>query len=375
MKTKGMISIMAATLFILIFISSTIIVGCAPQSSTPATPKAPAPATPPPSATTAGAKTLKWSYNMAKSGAIVRGWEWFATEFEKQTNGRYKIDFYPSESLVKDTENLEAIVNGVTEIINCGLTARVQQFTVSGVLTLPSTHFPDTKEGHIIALDTAQQLLAKYPAMSDEFKNFKLLTWNTLPANLIMSKSKKIVVPDDLKGVKVGTRGADKDVVQLAGGAPVTMAPPLIYEAMDKGVIDAATASWIHLTSNHYEEVAQYYLDITLGNDCQTAIMGWNAWNALPADVQKIFTNLLPETMARSDAAYVTQVLAGIKLATDKNRTITTPNPDQVKLWGDLSLPIENAWLDKVKAKGITDGPAILAYVKQRSAEAWSKNK
>jgi TRAP-type C4-dicarboxylate transport system substrate-binding protein len=370
MKTKSSLSILVAIMVLVAVLSTILMAGCATQP----TPQTPATSTPQAPAAPQAPKILKWAYNMPKAGAIVRGWEWFASELEKQTNGRYKIDFYPSASLIKESEQLEAIVNGVTEFSNCGINSHQQQFTVSTVVSLPSVHFPDTKEGHATALDGVKQMLAKYQVMANEFKNYKLLTWNTLPANMIVSKNTKIVVPDDLKGVKLASQGNDKDMVQAAGGVAVSMPPAEVYQSMDKGVVEAATVSWIHLTSNHYEEIAQYYLDITLGNDCQTSIMSLNAWNALPADVQKIITDLIPETMARSDAAYMTQMVAGRKLATDKNRTITKPTDEQRKLWENLAQSIDSNWLSKVKAKNISEGPEILNYLKQRSAEAWAKN-
>jgi TRAP-type transport system periplasmic protein len=371
MKPKSSLSILIA-LMVLVAVMSTLLGGCATQQPAPQTPTTTTPQSP---AAPQAAKILKWAYNMPKAGAIVRGWEYFAAELEKQTNGRYKVDFYPSASLIKESEQLEAIVNGVTEISNCGINSHQQQFTVSTVVSLPSTHFPDTKEGHAAALDAVKQMQEKFPVMVNEFKNYKLLTWNTLPANLIVSKNTKILVPDDLKGVKVASQGNDKDMIQAAGGVAVSMPPAEVYQSMDKGVVEAATVSWIHLTSNHYEEIAQYYLDITLGNDCQTSIMSIKAWDALPADVQKIVTGLIPETMARSDAAYMTQMVAGRKLATDKNRTITKPTDDQVKLWENLAQSIDANWLNKVKAKNISEGPEVLNFLKQRSAEAWSKNK
>ncbi len=372
MKSKG--NLLIAIVVLLTVLSTIIFTSCSPAPTTPApkTPAAQTPATPP---TGQAPRIIKFSYDMAKTGAIVRGWEWFGSEFEKQTNGRYKIDFYPAQSLVKQTQILEAIVGGATDISSLGPNSQSQAMPVSVVVSLPSTHFPDTKEGHAIASDAVKQLLAKYPAMSNELKNFKLNGWNTLPANFVMTKNKLVVVPDDLKGLKMAAQGNDKELVSLAGGVAVSMPPNQVYEALDKGVVEGGTVSWIHLASNHFEEIAQYYLDIALGNDVQLTIMAWNTWNSLPPADQKILDGLLPEMQARSDAAYMVQKEDGRKLAASKNRTITVPTDEQKKLWEAVAKPLDDAWLANVKSKGITDGPAILSYLQQRSAEAWAKNK
>jgi TRAP-type C4-dicarboxylate transport system substrate-binding protein len=373
MKARGIRISFITMLVIFAFASS--IIGCAPSAPASPTPQKPQTTTPATPAPTQAAKILKFSYDMPKSGAIVRGWEWFASEFEKQTNGRYKIDFYPAQSLIKQTQILEAIVGGATDISSLGPNSQSQAMPVSIVVSLPSTHFPDTKEGHIAASDAVKELLSKFPVISNELKNFKLNSWNTLPANIIMSKNTKIVVPDDMKGVKCASQGNDRELVKLAGGVPVSMPPAQVYEALDKSVVEAGTVSWIHLTSNHYEEIAQYYLDIALGNDVQLSIMAWSTWNSLPPEDQKIFSSLLPEMQARSDEAYIVQMAQGRQLAIDKKRTITSLTPDQKKLWEAVAQPLDQAWLDTVKSKGISDGPAILSLLQQRSAEAWAKNK
>jgi TRAP-type transport system periplasmic protein len=382
MKRKGIVPVLFTTIIIIVM-ATLLLPGCSSQTAPPPKTQVPtsqasaskAPAAQTSSAAPSGQKILKWAYNMPKTGAIVVGWEWFAAEFEKRTNGKYKIDFYPAASLMKETEQLEGIVNGVTQISNCGINSYQQQFAISTVVSLPSTHFPDTKEGHAAAYSAAKELLEKFPAMKDEFKNYKLLSWNTLPANIIISKNKKIVAPADLKGLKSASQGNDKEMIIKAGGVAVSMPPPEVYQSLDKGVVDAATVSWIHLTSNHFEEIAQYYLDYSFGNDCQTSIMGWDTWNSMSPDVQQIVTELIPQMEARSDDNYMVKMKEGRKLAEDKKWTITTPNADQLKQWSSLADTVDTMWLEKVKAKGVADGPAILNLLKQRSADAWSKNK
>lgn len=312
---------------------------------------------------------------MPKAGAIVRGWEWFAEQLEKQTNGRYKVDFYPAQSLLKADAALQGVVSGVADIANAGVSSQQQAFPVTTVLSLPSVHFPDTTAGHVAALDARQQLLAKYPAMSNEFNKFKLFIWHTLPANLVVTKKIKVTVPDDLRGLKMASLGMDKDMVIAAGAAAVSLIPSASYESLEKGVVDGGTYSWIHNPSNHFEEICNYFMDYTFGHEVQLVLINWDKWNSFPAEVQKIITELAPETMARSDAAYMADILNGKKLAMDKNRVITVLTPEQMKLWDNIAQPLENNWLNDMKAKGIADAPEMLNFMKQRSAEAWAKSK
>ena len=181
-------------------------------------------------------------------------------------------------------------------------------------------------------------------------------------------------VPNDLKGLKVAAGGADQDLVKLAGGTPVMVIPPDMYQALDKGVVDAAVTGWVQINAQKFDEVANYFLDYGLGQNVQTVIMNLEKWNSLPPDIQKILTDMVPEMEEISARAMYTDDGKGReKVASEPNKTVVVPNAEQRKLWDELCIPMETAWLDEMKAAGVTDAPAILSYIKQKSAEAWAK--
>ncbi len=196
---------------------------------------------------------------MPPTGTITSGWKLFASELEKQTNGRYKIDFYPAESLIKSAEQLNALGAGIADMGNCQLTSFQQSFPINTVVSLPSVAFPDTPAGHLAAQTAALQLFDKFPVIAAEFRQFKVIFRHPLPAYIMISKKSKVTVPNDVKGLKVACEGMNKDIVTMAGGAPVNMMPPAVYQSMDKGVVDAAMVGWFHVISEHFEEVGRLF--------------------------------------------------------------------------------------------------------------------
>ena len=62
-------------------------------------------------------KTLKFSYTMPKGASVAKGFEWFGPEFEKRSNGRYKIEIYPASTLVAINAALDSVKSGVCEIV------------------------------------------------------------------------------------------------------------------------------------------------------------------------------------------------------------------------------------------------------------------
>ncbi len=359
-----------------------ILGACAQPTSAPTSAPASTSASRPASASTSApastgatqAKILKFSTDMGETAAVVRGWKWFAGEFEKQTGGRYKIDFYPGGSLVKSNEQLNSLAAGVADFGNAGMAINSQAFPISQIYTMPSVQFPETPAGHAASLEAAQQVWAKYPATINELRNFKLFTWSVMPANIIMSKKIKIVVPSDLKGIKISCGGTDKLWVDNAGGISAAIPPPETYQNMEKGVVDASTVTWVQSLTNHYEEVAVYWIEYGFGQNVQLGLMNLNTWNSMPPDVQKILTDLVAQTQVTIDQNYFSDTQTARKRAQDKNCVITVPTPEQRKLWEKIVEPVDNQWLDQMKAKGVTQAPEMLNFLKGLSSAAWSKN-
>jgi TRAP-type transport system periplasmic protein len=315
---------------------------------------------------------LKFAHDMPPKSPITPGWNWFASELDRQTNGQVKIDFYPAQSLFKSTEAINSLIAGVADIAATTISANQKVFSNNRVFTLPSVFFPDTSAGHLARNKAATQMYEKYPVLNNEFKQFKLLLWQTTPAYTIVSRNRKVAVPDDLKGLKVGSLGLDMAIVKLAGGTPVNMIPPEFYTNMDKGVIDAAMAAFFMLPYGlPLEEIASYFLGYGFGQNSFVVLMNLNSWNSLPSDVQKLFAELAPEVVSRSDKSYLDAVEKGKQVVKAKGRTITSLTADQRQLWTNAVQPMDQVWLDQAKADGVTNAADILNALKALCAQAW----
>jgi TRAP-type transport system periplasmic protein len=348
----------------------------APTTSAPATSKpassAPASSVPAPAA---GVKTLKFAYDMPPTGAIVAGWTYFATQLNQQTNGAYKIDFFPAQTLIKQAVQLDALQQGVADMTDVQLTSQQQAFPINTVVSLPSVAFPDTVAGQLASRQADRDLYDKFPAIANEFKNFHLLFRHPLPAYIIVTKNKKIALPNDLKGLKIGCEGINKDILSSAGASPVNMVPPDMYDNLSKGVVDGAMVGWFHMVSQHFYEVVNYYLEYPFVQQPQTVLMNTNSWNNLPPDVQKIIVDLTPKVEATSTDSYMSQIQQGHDLVAKANGVVTVPTADQKALWATLNTSLDQIWLNDMKSRGVTDAQAILDFMHQRAAQAWAANK
>jgi TRAP-type C4-dicarboxylate transport system substrate-binding protein len=338
----------------------------APSTSAPPSTSKPATTTPPP----ANVITLKFAYDMPATGVIVPGFTWWADQVQKQSNGRVKIDFYPAGALFNQADTPDSLKAGVADISNISLTAHAQLQPITNVFGLPGMEFPDTtKDGYMAKYDAYLQLSQKYTAISSELADYKLLMWIPNPSYRIVSK-KQITLPADLKGVKIGGSAAQGQIVQLAGGTPVQMIPPNMYENLSKGVVDGGFVSWSHVSVYKLPEVVSYFLDYGFTQESTEICMNLKKWNSLPPDIQKIMTDNIRDSVGQSADAFLAGNQKGIQLVKDSKKTITTLTPDQMKTWDTLVAPIQDTWIKDAQSKGTTNAADILKDLKALRAAA-----
>jgi TRAP-type C4-dicarboxylate transport system substrate-binding protein len=354
-------------LIAIILVSALIMGGCA---AAPTTTPAPAPKTPAPAPSPAGPITLKFAFDMPKTGAIVPGWEWFASELQKKSNGKVKVDFYGAAALFNQKDTPDSLKAGVADIANVSLSSHSQYFPLNLLFSLAGMEFPDlTNNGFVTKYKAYVELAQKYPALSKELADFKLLFWCSNPGYRIISKN-KIVLPSDLNGVKLGSSSSQGQITKLGGGVWVQAVPNDAYEGINKGTVDGSWVSWAQVSVYKLEEVASYFLDNGFTQETQQVCMNLKTWNSLPADIQKLIGDLTLETIGRCADPQIAAAQKGIDNAKAKNRTITTLTPEQLAQWDALIAPIADEWIKSAQSKGMANAADLLKDLKALRAAA-----
>jgi TRAP-type C4-dicarboxylate transport system substrate-binding protein len=336
-----------------------------PAPTTPA-PTTPAPTTPAPTTPTPIPEppkepvTLKFDYTLPKGQSVAVGYEWWAIEFEKRTNGRYKVEIYPSSTLVPIPAALDSVKAGVAELVQTSTGILKTSFPLSMVTSLPGAVLPfETLEDYAKA-NEAWVELATLPEIQAEFKDVKLAWPSMLSPTIFVAKDKLVRVPADLKGLKVGSAGYFLDIVKAYGGAGVHEVPPQCYMNMDKGVTDAAVLNYAQIHDHNIAELCEYYLD----EDCIAGqlmvLMNLDAWNAMSPEDQRIFEETWRDANIVSAQGSMDNDQAGRQVVKELGRTITVPTLAEKALWEEAyDIPIQ-VWKDEAKAAGVTNPDTIL---------------
>jgi TRAP-type mannitol/chloroaromatic compound transport system substrate-binding protein len=103
---------------------------------------------------------------------------------------------------------------------------------------------------------------------------------------------------NDLKGLKIRAGGAAAATVSALGASVVTIPGAEIYQALERGVIDACEFTTLTVNTNYaFHEVAKYITMPTYsGGGNYDWLVNQKAWNDLPDDLKKIVEVSVNET-------------------------------------------------------------------------------
>ena len=178
----------------------------------------------------------------------------FAESVEKRTKGALKFQVYPGSSLMKTNAQFSALRKGALDI---------------SLFPLPYAggEVPELNIGLMPALVTSYEQAAKWKTAEVgrlltkalEDKGVVILSW-VWQAGGVASRSKPVVLPEDVKGMKIRGGSREFDLMLKAAGASVISLPSNeIYAAMQTGAMDAAYTSSTSFLSFKLEELAKAF--------------------------------------------------------------------------------------------------------------------
>ncbi len=291
----------------------------------------------------------------------------WADDVEADSNGRIKVERYPSMQLGgKPPELMDQAIDGVADVVWTVVGYTPGRFPRTEVFEMPfmMTNAEATSRAY-------WEMFEKH--MKDtEFKDVHILgTWVHGPG-LFHSKN-PIKSIEDLNGVKI--RGGSRTVNNMMtrfGATPVGMPVPAVSEGLSKGVIDATTIPWEvtaalkvpELVTNHTEfaDKALYTLTFVLA-------MNKPKYESLPDDLKKViddnsgleFSMFAGKTQEASDGP-------ARQIAVDRGNNIITLPAEEVAKWEEAAKPLVDEWVADMNSKGI-DGQALVDEARELIAK------
>jgi TRAP-type C4-dicarboxylate transport system substrate-binding protein len=306
-----------------------------------------------------GAKPIELSFALhlpPKAGPYVNAFLPWAKEVEKRTEGKLKIKFYLSQSLVKVRDAYNAVKMGVADMTWVAFSLNRGRFPLMSVMELPFLS-PDTYTGSLALND----LYGKFPELQAEVKDVHLLSlWVSLPYE-IHTVNKAVKTVADIQGMKLATQPGASPALDGLGAIPVTGGIPGFYTMLEKGVVDGTAVAWGAYKAFKLFEVTQYHTSPHLGGVPYCHVMNSAKWKTLSKELQTILTEVTQEMLPDILCQAVTQEAEkGIALSNERGHEIIELDPDQQKLWVASAKHSWENWAKEMEAKNLP-GQAVLA--------------
>ncbi len=304
------------------------------------------------------AKPIELSFAMAipkAAGPYKNAFAPWSQEIEKRSNGKVQFKFYPSQTLVKVRDAYDAVINGIADMSWVAHSMNPKRFPLMSVMELPFVSSDTFAASYALG-----DLYKKFPQIQAEHKDVHLLfLWVSLPYEIHTSK-KPVRTISDMKGLKMATQPGARAALEGLGASPVTMSPPKLYQAVEKGVADGSALAWGAYKAWKIYEVTKYHTNPHLGGLPYWAAMNKDKWNSLPKEVQKVINDVTSEMMPRILCEAVTkESKEGIKISQDKGHEIIDLSPEELAEWRATGKPVWGKWAKDMEAKGLP-GQAVL---------------
>jgi TRAP-type C4-dicarboxylate transport system substrate-binding protein len=313
----------------------------------------------------AAAKTYKLTYSIFFPPMHVQaktGMDW-AAEVEKRSGGRLQITVHPGGTLTKADQCWQGVLSGISDLGMSCFAYTPGRFPLLEALDLP-LGWPDGRT----ATRTATALAAKYnPA---EVQGAKILYIHAHGPGILATK-KPVRALEDLKNMKIRGTGLSAGIATALGATAVGMPQPETYDALQKGVVEGTFCPIETLKGWKQGEVVASITD-TKAIGYTTAMfvaMNQKSWDALPADLQQILTDVSAEFVDKHGEVWNQADADGLEFVKELNREIIPLSAEEEARWKAAVAPIVEKYLAQTAEKGLP-GADFLADAQALIAEA-----
>ena len=291
----------------------------------------------------------------------------WAKELEEATRGEVKVQIYVGGTLATYNNVLDRVLNNVADIGYGMFGPLGNQFPRSGV-----TQLPFVEEATSVEISTALWRLYESGVIAEEYVNVKPLSLSVfIPSGYLGTKPVRNL--DDLKGMKVsvGSR-VHGQIVEIVGGAPISMPATELYQSLQRGLVDAGIMGWAATAAYKLHEVARYYVDAPLGNSGKFVVMNKDAYAKLSEDSRAAIDRLSGVKLSRRMAAATAEESEHGRdmVKALPGHTITVSGADEFAKWRPRMAPLIDEWV-----KTTPDGARVLAAYRTEVAKARAENR
>ena len=303
---------------------------------------------------------LKLAYPSAPSPPLTAGFQPWAKDVEKATDGAVEVKIFVGPTLGNLSNIYDRTISGVADMAY-GTIVVGGMFPKTTVSNLPFS----ADDAHEASL-ALWRIQAK-GATSSDFNLVKPLALFTFGSS-ILHTTKPIRTIEDYKGVKLGAPTKNyAETLVLFGAAPVTITPTEYYQSVSRGLVDGIPVSWSGLMAFKLFEVTKNHLDTPMGLAPAYFVMNKQSFARLPEKARRAIDELSGEKLSGriGKAGKDTDLENRTKVAQMPGHTINALTSQETARWKKILAPVTDGWV-----KATPDGSRVLAAFREEVLKA-----
>ena len=302
---------------------------------------------------------LKLSSWVPAQHALNPALQAWADSLKAASGGTLTSTLFPSEQLGKAFDHYDMARDGIADFSYVNPGYQPGRFPIFAASSLP--FMVNNAKAGSAAIDAWYRAYA-----AKEMKDVHFCFAFAHDPGALHSR-KKVVLPTDLKGMKVRPATATiGQMVTLLGGTNVQASAPESRDMLERGVADAITFPWGSLSLFGIDKVVKFHMDVPLYVTPFVWVMNKDKYDAMSANQKKaVDAHCTSEWAEKVGSAWADFEMAGhVKLAADTGREVYKLTPDQLKAWQQAVAPLQDQWAADLKKAG-QDPAAVMGAFKQ----------
>jgi C4-dicarboxylate-binding protein DctP len=279
------------------------------------------------------------SNDNSELGLKGQTFEFLKKDLEKRLGDKVSIELHHSGTLFNQGTQIQGVQLGSAHLIAPGQGIFASLASNINLLSIPFLlSSPQAIEAAINDPDIGKTFLPEL-----ESKNLKVVgVWMNGPRDISTKADKPILVPGDMKGLKIRVQPAPVDIktMQTFGANVVTIDWTEVSTALQQGVIDAVEPTPNALIGAGLQDLIGQTSKVGYRFDFYLVTTNKKWWDGLPEDVRKAFEQSMKEATAwnwentdKANAEAYKKVIAAGKKVYDLT-------PEQRKQWVDAVQPL-----------------------------------
>ena len=302
---------------------------------------------------------LKLSHWVPPSHPLQKALEAWGASVEKDSGGTIKYKVYPSQQLGKAFDHYDMARDGIADLTYINPGYQPGRFPIIGAGELPFL-MSNAKGG-------SQAIDAWYRKYADkEMRDVKFCLAFVHDPGTFHSRAKKIMVPGDVRGMKIRPAHATMATfVTLLGGTNVQSSAPEVRDILEKGVADAVTFPWGSIPLFGIDKVTKYHMNVPLYVTTFALVFNKDKYNQMSAKQKKAIDDHCTNEWALKVASPWADFEHGgiAKLKAEAGHEVYDVSPAQLAEWKKAAEPLHKTWAAGVKKAG-GDPDAIMKDLK-----------